>query len=179
MQMQLPQIYYIIFTAITAVGVLLQAFVLLGMYIAIRQSTKKLHEITDEVRVHLLPTVNATRQLIEDLSPKLKIATSNLVEVSHTLRHETKHVSATMDDVLSKTKAQAARVDEMMSGVLNTVEHASAVVQHSVAAPLRQVSGVMAGLKAGFDVLRGKEKEPEATVVVEEVAEPVAGPTIR
>jgi hypothetical protein len=178
MQMQLPQIYYIIFTAITALGVLLQAFVLLGMYLAIRQSMKKFHEITDELRVNLLPTVSAARRLIEDVSPKLKIASTNLVEVSHTLRHESKHISAALDDVVSKTTAQATRVDEMLSGMLDSVEHASTVVQHSVSVPMRHVSGVMAGLKAGFDVLRGKEKTHEgATTHVEEViAEPVPVP---
>jgi methyl-accepting chemotaxis protein len=178
MQMQLPQIYYIIFTAITALGVLLQAFVLLGMYLAIRQSMKKLHEITEELRVNLLPTVSAARRLIEDLSPKLKIASSNLVEVSHTLRHESKHISAALDDVVSKTTAQATRVNEMLSGILDSVEHASTVVQHSVSVPMRHVSGIMAGLKAGFDVLRGKEKTPEAaTAHLEEViVEPVPVP---
>ena len=177
MRMQLPQIYYIIFTAITSVGVLLQAFVLLGMYLAIRQSTKKLHEITDELRGHLIPTIGSARRLIDDVSPKLKIATSNLVEASHTLRHETKNVSRAVDDVLDKTMVQTARVNEMVSAVLDTVEHANNVLQHSVAAPLRHVSGVMAGLKAGFDVLRGKEKAPEEPVPAEVVAEEVvSGP---
>jgi methyl-accepting chemotaxis protein len=174
MQTQLPQIYYIVFTAITAAGVLLQAFVLLGMYLAIRQSTKKLHEITDEVRGHLLPTISAARRLIEDVSPKLKIATTNLVEASHTLRHETSHVTAAVDDVVNKTAVQAARVNEMMTGVLDSVEHASSVFQRSVEGPLRRVSGIMAGLRAGFGVLLKKEKEPEQTVVI--VEEVVSAP---
>ncbi|HEX3985203.1 MAG TPA: hypothetical protein VHX13_01235 [Acidobacteriaceae bacterium] len=176
MQTQLPQIYYIIFTAITALGVLLQAFVLLGMYLAIRQSTKKLHEITDEVRNHLIPTMSAARRLIDDVSPKLKIASSNLVEASHTLRHEANHVSTTVDDLLDKTTAHATRVNEMLSAVLDSVEHATEAVKHSVERPYRRVSGIMAGLKAGFDVLCNREKEPEVIVpdvevsgVVEEV----------
>jgi|ERR1700733_3690278 hypothetical protein len=175
MHMQLPQIYYIIFTAITAFGVLLQAFVLLGMYLAIRESTKKIHEITDEFRGHLLPTLTSTRRLIDDLSPKLKIASTNLVEVSHTLRHETTHVKTAVDDVLVKTTAQVDRLNEMTSALFDSVEHASAAVQRSVAKPYRQVTGIMAGLRAGFDVLRSKEKEPEETVA-DAVEEVVPGP---
>ncbi len=105
MQTQLPQVYYIIFTAVTAAGVLLQAFVLLGMYLAIRESSKKLHEITDEVKAHVIPTLGAARRLIDDISPKLKIASSNLVDASHTIRHQANHVNATVDDVLDKTTA--------------------------------------------------------------------------
>jgi methyl-accepting chemotaxis protein len=168
-QTQLPQIYYIIFTAVTAAGVLLQAFVLLGMYFAIRESTKKIHQVTDEFKTHLIPTIGAARRLVEDISPKLKIAASNLVEVSQTLRHQTTHVSATVDDVLSKTNAQAARVDEVATAIFNTVEHASATLQQAAAAPYRQITGIMAGLKAGFDVLRSKDKQPRETEIPEEV----------
>jgi hypothetical protein len=171
MQTQLPQIYYIIFTAITAIGVLLQAFVLLGMYLAIRQTSRKMHEITEEMRGHLIPAIASTRRLIDDLSPKLKIASTNLVEASHTLRHETIHIKAAVDDVLDKTTAQAERVNEITSGILNSLEHATVALQHAASVPIRQISGIMAGLKAGFDVLRRKEKEPEpaAAEVPEEV----------
>ena len=56
----------------------------------------------------------AQRRLIDDLSPKLKIASSNLVEASHTIRHQANHVNATVEDVLDKTTVQAARVNEML-----------------------------------------------------------------
>jgi methyl-accepting chemotaxis protein len=168
MHTQLPQIFYIIFTAVTAAGVLLQAFVLLGIFLAIRESTKKLHEVTDEVRTHLIPALSSSRRLIDDISPKLKIATSNLVEASHTLRHQANHLNATIDDLLNKTTTQATRVNEMLSGVLNSVDHATSVLQHAVAGPARQVSGVLAGLKTGFDVFFRREKEPQPSAVVEE-----------
>lgn len=159
MQTQLPQIVTLIFTIVTAAGVLLQACVLLGMYLAVRQSTKKLHAVTDELRVHLVPTLSTAGKLLEDISPKLKVITANLVEVSSALRSETGHVKATVDDVLDKTTAQAARVNEMLDAVFNSVEHASAVVQQSVAVPYKRVSGVMAGLRAGFDVLFRRDTE--------------------
>jgi hypothetical protein len=167
MQTPLPQIYYIIFTAITAGGVLLQALVLLGMFIAIRKSAQKMQVVSDELKGQLVPTISAARRLIEDVSPKLKIATADLVEITGTLRRETTHVSAAVDDVVNKTSAQAARVDEMLGAVLTTVEHASTVVQQAAAAPLRQITGIMAGLRAGFDVLRSREKESEKVDIPE------------
>lgn len=178
MQTQLPTIYYIIFTAVTAVGVLLQAFVLLGMFLAIRKSSQKLHETTDEIKVHLIPAAMAARRLIEDISPKLKIASTNLVEASHALRHQANHIGTTVDDVLDKTTAHVAHVDEMVGAILHSVNHASSVVQHAVTRPYKQVSGIFAGVRAGFNVLRRKEPvENEAAVreavVMEEIREVV------
>ncbi len=167
MQTQLPQIVSVVFTVVTALGVLLQALVLLGMYFAIRKTTKEFRQTTDEFKTHLIPAITAARRLIEDISPKLKIASSNLVEVSHTLRHQATRVSSTMDNVVDKTNVQAARVDEVLKSVVDSVEHAAGVVQHAAAVPIREVSGIMAGLKAGFDVLRGKEKKPSEPPVPE------------
>lgn len=156
MHSPLPPIYYIIFTAITSLGVLLQAFVLLAMYIAVRSATKKLHEVTDELRQHALPTVATARNLLEDISPKLKVASTNLVEASHTLRHQADRVTATLDDLLNKTSAQANRVDEIVTASIDSAAHATQAVQHAFSVPVRQASAVLAGLKAGFEVLRGK-----------------------
>jgi hypothetical protein len=157
MQSQLPQIYYILFTAVTAAGVLLQAFVLLGMYIAIRQSSKKLHEVTAEVRVHLVPALASARHLLEEISPKLKVASTNILEVSNTLRHQANHINDTLESILDKTNAQVERVDEMVGGVLNTVSHAASTVENAASAPIRQVSGIFAGIKTGFDVFFSRQ----------------------
>ena len=65
MHTELPPIYYIIFTGVTAAGVLLEAFVLLAMYIGLRQTTRKLHKATDELREHALPAIATARNLLE------------------------------------------------------------------------------------------------------------------
>jgi len=156
MHSPLPPIYYIIFTAVTSIGVLLQAFVLLAMYFAVVRATKGLHEVTDELRQHALPTIATARSLFEDISPKLKVASTNLVEASHTLRHQADHVTATLDDLLNKTSAQASRVDEIVTAGIDSAAHATQAVQHAFSVPVRQATALVAGLKAAFEVLRGK-----------------------
>jgi len=160
MHTQLPPIYYIIFTAVTTAAVLLQAFVLLAMYIGLRQTTRKLHEATDELREHALPTIATARNLLEDISPKLKVVSTNLVEASKSLRKQAEQVNATVDDLLIKTNAQAARVDGIVTASIDSAAHATQAVQHAFEAPVRQISALVAGLKAGFDVLFRKHPEP-------------------
>jgi hypothetical protein len=160
MASQLPPIYYIIFTAVTSLGVLLQAFVLLAMYLAIRRTTTKLHEVTDELRQHVLPGVATARSLLEDISPKLKVASSNLVEASALLRQQADHVSETVDTLLDMTTKQAVRVDEIVTASIDSAAHATNAVQHAFSVPVRQAFALFAGIKAGFDVLRGKNHAP-------------------
>jgi len=63
--------------------------------------------------------------------------------------------------LLKKTEAQAERIDEMVTGTLNSIAHATATVQRTVAAPIRQASALFNGLRASFDVFRGS-REPAA-----------------
>jgi hypothetical protein len=155
--MQLPQVVFIIFAVAVAVGVLLQACVLLGMFIAFRKTVQHAKEVSDKVNQHLVPALATARNLLEDISPKIKVATANLVEASYTVKAQVDCVERTVQYTTTIAKAQVDRVDEMATAVLDGVTQATAAVQHGISTPLRHVAGVLNGLRAGFDVLRKKE----------------------
>lgn len=154
--MQMPQTIFIIFTAVTSIGVLIQAAVLLGMYFAVKKTTDEARELSAQLKQHLIPTLSVARSVIEDVSPKVKIATTNLVEASHTLRAQAEQINKTVTDVAGMAQTQASRVDDMATAVLDGLTQATAAVQHGISTPLKQVSGVLSGLRAGFDTLRRK-----------------------
>lgn len=155
---ELPPTYYIVFTAVTAAGVLLQAFVLLAIFFALRKSMSDFRAIANEMKDKVLPAVASARSLLEDVSPKLKVATANLAEVSHTLRQQADHLNQTVESVLNKTDAQVSRVNEMVSAVFNAVDQGSRALENAVSAPARRVTGVINGVRAGVEVLVGRRR---------------------
>lgn len=155
--MPIPEVIFIIFTAVTSIGVLIQAFVLLAMFFAVKKATSELHEVSDQLKQHLVPTLATARNLVEDISPKVKVATSNLVEASSILRSQAEHINKTVSQVTDRAQAQVTRVDEIATAVLDGLTQATAAVQHGVSTPLKHVSGVLNGLRAGLEVLRKKE----------------------
>lgn len=164
--MQMPQVIFIIFTAVTSVGVLIQAGVLLGMYFAVKKATEEARDLSAQLKQHLVPTLATARNLIEDVSPKIKVATSNLVVASNTLRSQVENINKTVADVADMAQTQVSRVDEIATAVLDGLTQATASIQHGITAPLKQVSGVLNGLRAGLNVLR--QKEPHVHVESEE-----------
>src|SRR5580693_3836897 len=115
---QVPQWIYITFTAVTAAGVLLQAFVLLGMLLALKGALGRLNEVSKTAEDHVIPALASARRLIEELSPQVKVAVANVVvasqnvaAVSKTVRDQTEQVSETVDELRQKTEIQAERVD--------------------------------------------------------------------
>ncbi|MGC2496197.1 MAG: hypothetical protein WA374_00550 [Acidobacteriaceae bacterium] len=158
MHHDLPAWVYILFTAVTAAGVVMQALVLLGMLFAIKAALGRLDEVTKQAQEHALPALATARHLLDEVSPKLKVAAQNVLEVSHTLKHESTHVSGAVDELLKKAEAQVDRVDDMVTGTLDSIAYATSTVQRAVVTPMRQVGAVLSGLRAGFDVLRSKDR---------------------
>lgn len=156
--MQTLQTVLIIFTAVTSIAVLIQACVMLGMYLVVRKATDEVHLLSDQLKQHLVPTLSTARNLVEDLSPKVKVAASNLVQATGVVRSQSEHINKTVGHVADLAQAQASRVDEMATAVLDGITQATASVQHGVSAPLKQVSGILNGLRAGVGVLRKKER---------------------
>jgi hypothetical protein len=58
--------------------------------------------------------------------------------------------------VTTRAQAQAARVDGMVKGTLDQVTYAVHAVEAGIAAPVRQMSGILNGIRAGVEVLRKK-----------------------
>ena len=164
------QTLLVVFIAIAAVSILMQAGFTVGMFIAARKTQKKIMGLAEDVRLHALPAIIASRDVIQEITPKLKIITENLTAVSTTLRAKTEKVGGLVGDVTDRAQAQAERVDGMVKGTLDHLTSAVQAIEHGVAVPVRQVNGILNGLRAGVDVLRKKDvnnhREPEDDLFV-------------
>jgi hypothetical protein len=148
-----------IFVGMVAIAMTAQAIALIVMAIGAAKARKRGLEIAEEVRDKVMPVITETHEMIRDAGPKVKIITENLVETSHVVRSKAAEFDATASDLNMKTRAQAARVDGMVTAVLNTTAEISDSLQRAVKVPIREFSGLVNGFKAGIDVLVGRAKE--------------------
>jgi Na+/H+ antiporter NhaA len=86
------QTLLLVFIAIATVSILMQAGFTLAMFIAARKTQKKVMGLAEDVRLHALPAIIASRDVIQEITPKLKIITENLTAISITLRTKTEKV---------------------------------------------------------------------------------------
>jgi hypothetical protein len=84
-------------------------------------------------------------------------AVTDTAELARCLRAQAADVQASLDDVLDRVRKQTTRVDGMFSSTLDTVEKTTVFVTETVAKPVRQLSGLLAGLKAFIESLRYSE----------------------
>jgi hypothetical protein len=146
------------FVGMVAIAMVGQAIALIVMAIGAAKARKRGLEIAEDLRVKVMPIITGAHEMIRDNSPKVKVITENFVEASHVLRSKAQEFDVTASDLNSRTRAQAARVDGMVTAVLNTTAEISESIQRGIKIPVREVSGLVNGLKAGLDVLVGRAK---------------------
>lgn len=142
-----------VFIALTGIAVLLQAGVLLAMYLAMRKTTNDLQALASEVRTKVMPSIDQAHQIITDLRPKLDVIAENVRDTSTTVKAQVQRLDATVNDMVDRARLQVIRADELLSRTLDRVEHTSDVVQKTVVSPVRQISGLMQGITVGLEFL--------------------------
>ena len=148
-----------LFILLTGIAVMLQAGILLAMYLAMRKSSARMEALAIEVKTKVLPAVEQGQALLTELRPKLQVIADNLEETTTALRSQVKRVDATVNDAVDRARLQVIRADELLSRTLDRVEETSDMVHKTVISPVRQLSGLMQGITVGLEFLfsRGRK----------------------
>jgi methyl-accepting chemotaxis protein len=141
----------IAFIALTAAAVVIQAGILIAMYLATRQTGARVESLATEVRTKVLPTVEIVQEMLTEMRPKLESLMTNVSDSSALVRAEVERLDATFNDVVDRTRLQVIRADELLSRTLDRVEQATDMVHKTVISPIRQASGLVQGLSAGLE----------------------------
>jgi hypothetical protein len=144
-----------VFIALTGLAVLLQAIVLVMIYVGIRKSGARMEALATEVKTKLLPTVERAEVILTDVRPKLQVIADNIQETTILLRDQVQRADATVKDAMDRGRLQIIRADELLTRTLDRVEQTSEMVHSTVISPVRRLSGLVQGLTVGLEFLFG------------------------
>jgi methyl-accepting chemotaxis protein len=150
----------IVFIALTAAAILLQAGLLAAMYLAMRKTSARVESLAEEVKTKVLPAIDTAQSTLSEIKPNIAEIVANVKETSSSLREEIQRVDAAVNDVVDRARLQVIRADEMLTRTFDRVEQTSDVVQKTVMSPVRQFSGVIQGVTAGLEYFfAGRERK--------------------
>jgi len=158
-----------IFIAVTAAAVVLQALILVAMFLSTRKTAAKVEAVAEEVKTKVLPTVELVHGTLVDMKPRIEIIVSNASESSTLIKAQVQRLDATITDIVDRTRLQVIRADELVNRTLDRVENATEVVHKTVVSPVRQVSGLMHGITAALEFLLNGKRRDGATVPQDEM----------
>jgi len=132
--------------AATALALLLQTIFLLAILVTVRKSARSLKDEIEDLRSSLMPIIYNTRDLLTRVTPQVEATVEDLAQMAKGMRVQTEDLQASAREVLEHLRVQAGRVDRT-GGFLTEV----------VNKPVRQISGLLASVKAVVESLRASE----------------------
>ena len=147
-----------IFIAVTTFAIVVQAGIMVGLYLAVRKSTAKMDALATEVKSKALPTMETVQSMLVEMRPKIDVMTTNFSESSALVRNQLGRIDAALTDALDRTRLQVIRADELLNRTMDKVEETSEIVHKTVISPLRQVNGLMAAISTGVEVFLGQRR---------------------
>ena len=148
----------ILFVAVTAAAVLLQAGILTGMYFAVRKTSARVESLAEEVKTKVLPTAELAHAMMNELRPKIESVVDNVSVSTSTLRAQLERLDATLTDIVDRTRLQVIRADEFVTSTMDKLEETREAMQRTVVSPVRHISGLVHGVTVGVEAFFSRRR---------------------
>ncbi|SNT24192.1 hypothetical protein SAMN05421770_10632 [Granulicella rosea] len=156
-----------VFIGLAAFALVAQACVFIAMAVGAMKTQKRVTAIMEEVRAVAMPLMHKSHGLLDDLTPTVKEIVGKVHEISanveeisgvvkeklHEIEPTVTAVNATVADTNRRTQAQVAKVDGMVTSALDATAAMASTVHDSIRGPVREVAGILNGLRVGFETL--------------------------
>ena len=158
----------LIIVAAVAFVMLLQAIMMVALFVVLRKTLAKVHDELNETRAAVTAVIQKIEPVVEKLpaivekvrvllaknGPKIESAVADLVVITQKLRAETNDMQVAATEIVGRVKRQSARIDGMTTKTLDAVEHAARFVTDTLGKPIRQLGAMLASARAVMDTLR-------------------------
>ena len=148
------QILLYAIAGVVALALLIQALALVGILFALKKAAASIHGQIEDLRLKIVPFIGETREVFGRVAPKIEQTTTDVAAITRTLRMQADDAKSVAADVIQNARRQASRLDSVATDFLDTADRAASFLNSSLAKPMRQISGILALVKAVVESLR-------------------------
>lgn len=148
-----------IFIIIAAVAIVLQAFAMFGLYMAIRRIQGEVAGMRADLTRRINPLVESLTEIVASSRDPLRSITADLADVARVAREGAGKVDGVLDEVLDRVRLQVIRVDQTITDVMEKVDKTTSAVQRNIIGPVSEASALLKGVQAGLDFFLSRRRE--------------------
>jgi hypothetical protein len=143
-----------LFIVATAVAVVLQAVVLIALFIQLRRTAARVEQTVADLNTKLSPLISRVQILVEDVAPRLTGIVVDASEIVRLARGEAQKVDRILSEALERLRMQLIHVDHILTGAMEAVEEAGSHLRQTVWGPVVKATALIRGVQAGIDFFR-------------------------
>jgi hypothetical protein len=142
-------ILLIIFVAVSAVALFIQAITLVGLFLVARDVRTKLIGVWPEIQ-EIIGTSKRTIERVEKHIDKIGSTSSEILNVT---KQQLAKVDELLSDATIRAKVQMERAEMVLDDTMTRVTQTVSLVQRGVVRPVREVQGVVSGIRTALQYL--------------------------
>jgi F0F1-type ATP synthase membrane subunit b/b' len=149
-----------VFVCISAIALLIQMGMLIGMYKAARGMQESVQRLLPKIE----SLIDISRQTVEDSRKQILEITSKTSGILETARKQLERVDSVIADATARAHIQLEHAELVLDDAMERAHDTVALVHTGIMKPLREIQGVAAGLRTVLQFLfRGRPNPTEAT----------------
>jgi len=141
-----------------------QSVVVVLLYRTARNTQTKIMPLVARVE----PILNTTRQILEENKARVAEISVEAVEIAKTARVQAERIADLLSDSSERAKARLAQIDRTVDETVEQVEQVGGAVKTAVMKPVKEVNGLMAGMKAALSTLASGNRRPSVDHVTQD-----------
>jgi len=141
-----------------------QSVVFVLLYRVARNTQTKVMPLVDRAE----PILTTTRQILEENKSRIAEVSVEAVEIAKTTRVQVDRIGELLSDSTDRAKARLAQIDRTVDETVEQVEQVGDAVKTAVLKPVKEVNGLMAGVKAAISTLASGNRRPSVDHVTQD-----------
>ncbi|MFN7992989.1 MAG: hypothetical protein U0Q18_05285 [Bryobacteraceae bacterium] len=138
---------------LAAIAMIVQAVVVAALYRAGKQAVKSGQEAQSKIgpmvdRLEVILKVSS--QILEENHPRVNQMSQDISALVKTARAEFDRLTELVNDASDRARKRIAQLDQTVDTTVGEVEHVSEAVKGAMLKPVKEMNGLVAGLKAAL-----------------------------
>lgn len=138
---------------VSAVALLMNAIAAVGTFRAVKRLEQKVEPLIPEA----MSVLKEARASVKEVTDDVHSVTAQMRELMTELQDQVKEFSAARDEFTTRFKVQAERAELILDDTITRAHDVAHFLQSSVMRPVREVNGVVSGIRAALQTfVRGR-----------------------
>jgi ABC-type transporter Mla subunit MlaD len=145
-----------VFRVIITIGVAASWVTTLVIAVAmlwIYRSSKRMEEKVALLLDKASPVLDSARSLVDDARPKIQEVFVRAAEITTLARDQMARLDALVTETSDSVRVQIERIDMVVGDAVERVQETTAAVQGTILKPVREVNGLISGVRAALSTL--------------------------
>jgi hypothetical protein len=142
------------FVIVTATAVVLQAIVLIALFLQLRRTAARVEETIADLNTRISPILTRVQLLVDDSAPRIAGIIADASELTRMARSQAQKVDRILSETLERLRMQLIHIDQVLTGAMEAVEEAGTRLRDTVWGPVVKATALIRGLQAGLEFFR-------------------------